>query len=147
MVTVPCPLHAPGPVPDSEGGNECRGSSGELHLRPAAACEQLRRISDGPSVKYPMVSNLHRRRRSDLNGFPLQASSAQIDTLEQLNSVVKWHTDVAGIVANRAGVTRPVDAVLAEQNAEWITGPTLLQPEVDEHARSGSARGLRFWVG
>jgi putative transposase len=54
-------------------------------------------------------------------GFPVQhrAKLHSTNPLERLNGEIKRRSEVVGIFPNEAAVTRPIGALLLEQNDEW----------------------------
>ena len=55
-------------------------------------------------------------------GFPVQhrAELHSTNPLERLNGEIKRRSDAVGIFPNEAAVTRPIRALLLEQNNQWV---------------------------
>jgi putative transposase len=77
-------------------------------------------------------------------GFPAQhrAKLHSTNPLERLNGEIKRRSDVVGIFAHEAAVTRLIGALLLEQNDEWAElakVPSAKQVESQRRASSAPA--------
>ena len=94
-----------------------------------AAKQQWRRVADQFRPKVPKLATLMDEAEIDVlayMGFPAQhrAKLHSTNPLERLNGEIKRRTEVVGIFANEAAITRLGGAILLEQNDEWAVQRT-----------------------